>query len=234
MKGFSENPSASTEKPLLKKGIDYVFEQNPELASIGTKEQYSAYLEIIFPESKFRDIVYHGTASKEKIESFNFSKSNFAKAIFFTDNLDFAYQFAFDDVRNGSIQEQLLDIKNPFDYANPEHIEELREIIRQLVLEGYESSTMKFSNDYPSVFNGKELVQNPNIDELVEHYMWRLRNGSWRIIETDRIIDFIAKKYDSIKITERGGNNIAVFSEDQIHILGSRKDTEKFRDTLSK
>lgn len=49
------------EKPQTKDGIDFVFEQNPELLRIGTKEQYSEYLDTVFPESKVKDILYHGT-----------------------------------------------------------------------------------------------------------------------------------------------------------------------------
>lgn len=35
-----------------KKGVSEVFEQNPELNDIGTQEQYSQYLDTIFPDSK--------------------------------------------------------------------------------------------------------------------------------------------------------------------------------------
>jgi hypothetical protein len=46
---------------LIKPGVEKLFDSNPELASIGTQEQYSQYLDTIFPESKLKDIVYHGT-----------------------------------------------------------------------------------------------------------------------------------------------------------------------------
>jgi len=52
--------------------INFVFEQNPDLARIGTKEQYEKYLKTIFPESKVKDIVYH--RGPEKIERFYRSK----------------------------------------------------------------------------------------------------------------------------------------------------------------
>ncbi|MCX6747890.1 MAG: hypothetical protein NTW98_03030, partial [Candidatus Nomurabacteria bacterium] len=53
------------EKSQTKDGVDFVFKQHQELAEIGTKEQYSEYLENIFSESKIKDIVYHQTTSKE-------------------------------------------------------------------------------------------------------------------------------------------------------------------------
>jgi len=55
-----------------------IFNNNPELASIGTPEEYSDYLDSIFPDSKVKDIVYHGTkayspsgAEKPKFETFD-------------------------------------------------------------------------------------------------------------------------------------------------------------------
>ena len=40
-------PENKIEKPRIKEGVDFVFEQNPELLSIGTPEQYSKYLDTI-------------------------------------------------------------------------------------------------------------------------------------------------------------------------------------------
>lgn len=72
MEGFPKNTpqkmereESKIEKPRIKEGVDFVFKQHQELAEIGTKEQYSEYLESIFPESKIKDIVYHQTTSKE-------------------------------------------------------------------------------------------------------------------------------------------------------------------------
>jgi hypothetical protein len=52
-------------KPEIKK----LFDSNPEMAAIGTVEQYSQYLDSIFPESNVKSIVYHH--SSQKIEKFN-------------------------------------------------------------------------------------------------------------------------------------------------------------------
>ena len=45
-------------------GIDFVFSQSPELASIGSKAQYLQYLSTIFKTSKVKDIVYHTTPNR--------------------------------------------------------------------------------------------------------------------------------------------------------------------------
>lgn len=71
------NQENKIEKPKIKEGVDFVFEQNPELAQIGTKEQYSEYLDTIFPNSEVKDIVYHGTAREfEKFELVGVNDNN--------------------------------------------------------------------------------------------------------------------------------------------------------------
>lgn len=73
----------------VKSGVDSVFEQNPELASIGSREQYSHYLTTIFPDSKVKDIVYHHSDTKitefkkEFPEGYAASKGVSSKAKFF-------------------------------------------------------------------------------------------------------------------------------------------------------
>ena len=49
------------EQKVIKQGVIELFESNPELATIGTQEQYSAYLDTIFPDSNIKEIVYHGS-----------------------------------------------------------------------------------------------------------------------------------------------------------------------------
>lgn len=45
----------------LKDGVDSVFDQTPKLADVGSYEEYSQYLDTIFPERTLRQIVYHST-----------------------------------------------------------------------------------------------------------------------------------------------------------------------------
>lgn len=54
------------------KGVDYVFSQSPELASIGSKAQYLQYLSTIFKTSKVKDIVYHAS-------NIDFTKQSFKR-----------------------------------------------------------------------------------------------------------------------------------------------------------
>jgi hypothetical protein len=43
----------------VKSGVEELFNKNTELDSIGTPQQYSAYLDTIFPNSKVKDILAH-------------------------------------------------------------------------------------------------------------------------------------------------------------------------------
>jgi exodeoxyribonuclease-5 len=53
-----------TTKPTeVKSGVQEIFESNPELSNIGSQEQYSQYLNSIFPNSQIKDILYHGTSA---------------------------------------------------------------------------------------------------------------------------------------------------------------------------
>lgn len=53
----------------IKEGVTEIFNTNSELNDIGTPEQYSQYLDSVFPDSQVKDIVYHGTdAQFEKFD----------------------------------------------------------------------------------------------------------------------------------------------------------------------
>ena len=46
------------------KAIQEVFNSNPELSKVGNVFSYAIYLDTIFPDSKVKDIVYHGSLNK--------------------------------------------------------------------------------------------------------------------------------------------------------------------------
>ena len=93
------------ETPPMKEGVDFVFEQHPELESIGTKEQYSEYIHAVFPDSKLRDVIYHGGDGPLT----NFEKRE--GGIFFTKDAEYALKYAGGDM--GNITPVVLDAKEP-------------------------------------------------------------------------------------------------------------------------
>jgi len=159
----------------VKEGVSNVFESSPELADIGSKQQYSAYLDTVFPNSKVKDIVYHGSRGVNKIEKFQFSGiEKFSQAalkeentgMFFTDDIYIAATYG-DGTYEGTYK-VLLDIKNP----------------------------IKPKEDVTSVSVKKYIGKHDGVIGL----------------EPDH-----------------PGNNYVVFEPEQIHILGSQKDIEGFK-----
>lgn len=55
-----------------KEGLEFAYYSNPELATIGSKEQYNEYIRTIFPNSKTPNIYYHG--GRKGIETFKTPK----------------------------------------------------------------------------------------------------------------------------------------------------------------
>lgn len=60
-----------------KKGVTELFESTPELANIGTPQQYSQYLDSIFPGSKVKDILYHSRFTIDNIKNKDRWKNGF-------------------------------------------------------------------------------------------------------------------------------------------------------------
>lgn len=123
------NPTSKTVKP----GVTELFESNPELSSIGTQAQYSQYLDTIFPDSKVKDIVYHG--SKSKFEKFDKSKlgnntnpnkefpqfNDSYLGFHFTSNPEYyrgRHEFGSKYEKNLNEYIAILDIKKPKDIAD--------------------------------------------------------------------------------------------------------------------
>jgi hypothetical protein len=93
-------------KSKIKNGVDFVFEQNPELSKIGTPEQYSEYLDSIFQNSKIKDILFHG--SKEKIDTLKPRERKFGDiGLFATKNINLAKSYG------GITNSLLVNIENP-------------------------------------------------------------------------------------------------------------------------
>lgn len=113
----TEQKENKIEKRYIKEGADFTFKQIPELSDIGTIEQYSEYLDTVFPESKVKDIVYHRT-----VEQFNvFDKSK-------TKQIN-GYRFYFSPINTGRygqyVMQAILNIKNLAEPHNDNFIEDV-------------------------------------------------------------------------------------------------------------
>lgn len=216
MEGLTHNNTPRTEKinfeesklekPQIKEGVDFVFKQHQELAEIGTMEQYSEYLETIFPESKIKDIVYHQTTSKEfDVTDWKLSRLGGAYFNFYNS------QKTNPRLIQGMIElfgkertiKAVVDVHNPF-IVNRQNY---KEIEKRIGLSTQDIS--KLRNNFDLSENDSVLgFANPaqdkgEIDDLENH---------------------------SICKDKKSSIELALFDpSNQVHILGSKQDIEGFR-----
>lgn len=185
MEKFPKNKQVSEdnlEKTPVEQSIDFVFEQNSNLENIGTKEEYSAYLNTIFPNSKIKGIFYHGGDDRKK----EFSKRE--GGIFFTFNNNQNYSLKYAGGNKENLTAVILNVKEPRSAPY---------LSRRLVAVDY-----------------KEAIERDGIDALV---------GEESLgIVTRKNENFLAR-----------GKSIVVFEPEQIHILGSEQDIEKFKEFVT-
>jgi len=195
-----------------KKDVDFVFEQNPDLARIGTKEQYEKYLETIFPGSKIKEIVYHGSRSKTKFEKFNLKFGgmlgrNFGKGIYVAQNRHWAKEY--DDKKRGVIC-LITDVKNPL-------------------------ITCNHYNDFHGVYSipwGEKITEHSDFDSVI-NYEYLDRDDLKKI--NKYLLEYTGEKennglpaYQKNIRTNPEIREIVIPNPSQVRILGSKKDKKDF------
>ena len=128
-KKFEETQPTQTSE--VKEGVSEVFSENPKLSNIGSEQQYSDYLDTIFPDSKVKEVLYHMTsmAGKKGIEEKGrflkpgeegYQKADYATTggIYFTDNTDYdedteMYGSPVTGAYGSAYVSAILNIKNP-------------------------------------------------------------------------------------------------------------------------
>jgi hypothetical protein len=96
------NENITSNETNIKLGVQELFNSNPELANTGTPQQYSNYLATIFPDSKIKDIVYHGSFytfdkfSKETKNRTQITSELGRKAFYFSNDIDTAKSYLYD------------------------------------------------------------------------------------------------------------------------------------------
>ena len=189
---------------VTKPGVEELFNSNPELASIGTPEQYSQYLDSIFPDSEVKDIVYHGSPIKG-LQEIKRGDDNQGKmytsryGITFTDNDLSASIYAGqistnpnieDNFDNGQVYPALLNLKN-------------------FIIQDFNNES------YGGKFGSAISIYNNAIEKAKE----------------DNKDGFIAK---NIADPSQNQTNYVVFEPEQIHILGNEKDIKGFKNFVAK
>jgi hypothetical protein len=116
----NEDDIASFMREEPKEGVKELFDNNPELVTIGTQEQYTAYLNSIFPESTVKDIVYHDAYNGDIVsEGFLKERINQGDGLFLGDGFYFYFR---KNVSIVELREEFLEDKNNIltdpDYSN--------------------------------------------------------------------------------------------------------------------
>ena len=186
----------------VKEGVSEVFNENSELASIGTEQQYSEYLDSVFPNSKVNDILYHSSeAVFEEFSKKKFATSAkgdqgvFGKGFYFSPILKWSTMYG------PNLKRVIVNSQNPKIYNNP--VANSPEIVKA-AQEGLELG--KFDSAIANVTNYETLF--PDKSDLRD--VLELTEGKTGILE------------------------LVIKDVDQIHILGSKKDVQGFKNFVSK
>lgn len=212
----------------IKDGVSEIFKNNTALASIGSEQEYSNYLDSIFPESRVKDIVYHSSPSKFdkfKKQSVQDLAKGADEGIYFSKDPNYYTS----DLNKYSV---ILNLKNE---ASIKHSDFLTAVdasgLKQEDFnnnDGFITTSSKdksfeenFSNFYIDDIHYKELFDESGESEDVLYF------------KNDKIIS--EKEYNNA-YNEYENNNkpsivfAAVFEPEQIHMLGSNEDISKFKE----
>jgi hypothetical protein len=228
----AEQKENKIERLKIKEGVDFIFEQNPELKQIGTKEQYLEYLDSVFPESKLKDIVYHGTSidSYNAIlkEGFDLNKSGgnlgyMGKiASFFTER-GWTNNF-----EKGAVVSALVNITSEYIDNSGNLTEEGMNVLKQRLIDlgiiPFINNLEELNNEITFVNDADRNVGFKNAKETI-----RLNNYLFSRIENPE--DTYNSVLKDLKISGLKRNDIVVdmLSANQIHVLNSQADVENFR-----
>lgn len=231
-----------------KEGVAELFKSNPELASVGTPEQYSQYLDTIFPESQVKDIVYHGGNLK------NLTKRD--RPTFFTRLVDYARKYT--GISDKPMPAFIDKEGSKYQIKSVEKIDENKYIIttitdKQIEVSEYASYYLEDPLHGTKVGYKPISDYNKNKESAVDFLfaaILNIKNPKYLNKVSFQVFDDIKesiKGYDSIigeeakDLVKRGANkfvaegeSIGVLKPEQIHILGSKQDIEGFKNFVSK
>jgi len=209
----------------IKPGAESIFIQFSELEDIGTSEEYSAYLDNIFPESKVKDIVYYGTNTKVSF----FDERLLGNSID-TETAGLGYYI------------NTKPPKNNARYVIPVMIDARTSLIglRYTILDFGDVIKKRWRKSNEIVIHKEQIYTSNDFEkEFVRHALYRIGNKkiiSYKDLST--IFSLVIKSFgfDSLKFHSSMFNDdeIVVFEKEQVHVLGSKQDIEMFKMFVAK
>jgi hypothetical protein len=126
-----------------------------------------------------------------------------------------------------------LNICNPMDINTMRELD-LKSVLQKMIDENYIDKTNGLKFHIVGIgFKGFDIDSEEEFEILdskdsVYYYLWRIKNGSWKIIECEPIIEQIkSKNYDGFFVVERSNKNIAIFDENSIDYFEKMEFNEK-------
>lgn len=192
-------------------GVRYAYNRNPELAKIGSLEDYNNYLKTVFPESKVKDINYHmGPKGLQELKPSTgevYNTNPDARGIYVTPDKSYAQRLR-------KYTTDRLEKPSFFTYLK-----------RNLIPSEWDKANDVFTDIYPVVVDTKNPL---------------LTKGSWTWGIKDKKYQFLMHDYDAIvnsgpKWYQNFNSmpEIIVPKTEQSLILGSDADVAGFRKFMS-
>jgi hypothetical protein len=234
---FGENKVINTEKYLsdlfiednqnIKEGVEDLFNANPELSTIGTQEQYSQYLDTVFPDSKVKDIVYHG--SDTMFDGF------------LEDNLNYFGTQAIAKGYGKNLYPTIIEINKPYyeDGGNlsNQSYEDLYDKLDESGSDGFISNGKNLfvpkTEEQIHILGNKEDIE--GFKKFVSsNVIPEQRLTDEKIKPTNNFIQLIKNKLDGSKLSQEIEGKLEANKDRLIDLLGSSMYSEKLKDVVYK
>lgn len=187
----------------IKEGVNKIFSENSELFNIGTPLQYSQYINTIFPNSKIKDIVYHGVVKGR--EAYN----NILKKGF-----DFKTKRNWDS-ENSKFNE---DDNTGMFFSDYNTGQSYGLELTYKINENGEYEDVGYNNVIPAILNIENLDDSNETSSSTAANFYRENKNKVNI-----------GMFGPEGGSEGVHDNYVVFESSQIHILGSKQDIEGFK-----
>ena len=231
-----------------KQNLERVFKLNPELATVGSVEQYAEYLKKIFPQSLVNGEIF-GHGNTESFKDTGFVKGKGRTRIAYSED-GTHYGFYFGDFYShyGSTTDNpnrlsygvVLDAKNPR-YIRPGVDKGLSSIdTRRSIKEQYgiteEDSIVQIGphwDSHSNLYTKEEAREHGNeIEKEFDKYL-KTQGKNIENFDEEKDFDYALKFIDQHGVTSLGITEFVVFEPAQIHILGSQEDIREFKEFIT-
>lgn len=178
--------------------------------------------------------VYHGSRTGADIKSFKLPETEHGKAIFFSENPDFANNFASSGAPGEAVYKTLVKKGKTFDPDELTQIEQLRNYLSEKGLLKTHIDSMLDKANLQKLLNEEKLSTlkyNPTISEkeLNSHLNFIKRNfTNWSVFEDPSVSKAIKDLgFDSMNVYEKGSKNLAIFDPKNIRSVNAAFDPAK-------